>query len=148
MGEDIPGSPLLLVHLGEIGVGRVRRGRLQVVGGGHWAEVRGLRRGVRQGQGFRGGLFAGSVLGDGEGLGCVSAHGGGGGAGGASEGAGGQGRLADGDRRGKHPDLLVGGLLDGALELSHLIHCHVWISGGNRVNESSEKEEVAQRTSS
>lgn len=27
---------------------------------------------------------------------------------------------------GERPNLMVGGLLDGTLKLSHLIHCHVW----------------------
>lgn len=85
---------------------------------------------VGKGQGFRGRFFPGSVLGDREGLWGISAHWSGGGAGGAGESTGGQGRLADGDRRGKYPNLLVGGLLNGTLKLSHLIHCHVWIGKG------------------
>lgn len=80
-----------------------------------------------QGQGFRGGLLAWLVLGDGEKLWGVCAHGGGRGAGRAREGAGGQGHLADGNGWREHPDLLVGGLLNGALKLSHLIHGHVWV---------------------
>jgi len=93
-------------------------------GGALWV-LAGRRLG--QGQGFRGGLLARSVLGDGEELWGVCAHGGGGRTGGAGEGAGGQGRLADGNGWREHPDLLVGGLLNGALKLSHLIHGHVWV---------------------
>lgn len=92
--------------------------------------------GVGQGEGLRGGLLAGSVLGDGEELGRISADGGGGGTGGSGEGAGGQGHLADGDRRGENPDLLVGGFLDGALILSHLIHRHVCTERENEGGDS------------
>lgn len=80
-----------------------------------------------KGEGFRCRFFAGTVFRDGKGLGRVGAHRRGGGAGGAGEGAGGQGGLIEGDGRGEHPNLLVCGLLDGALKLSHLIHRHVWM---------------------
>lgn len=100
---------------------------------GHWqcAKVGALGDaawdGFREGQRFRSGLLAGAVFGDRKGLWGIGAHGGGGSTGGTSEGAGGQRRLADGDGGGEYSNLLVGGLLDVPLKLSHLIHGHVWV---------------------
>lgn len=129
--DDVPEDPLLLVLLCGVGAGGQWCGGPEVVGNRLRARTTALRDaalgGVGQGERLGGGLLAGSVLGNQEGLGSVGAHGRGGGTGRAGKRAGGQGGLADGDGRGEHADLLVGGLLDGALKLPHLIHRHVWI---------------------
>lgn len=106
---------------------------LRLVGrGAERGVVRGRDRhrlaGFMQGERFRGGFLARSLFGDGEELGGVGVQRGGWGTGRAAGSQRRERRLADGNGRREHANLLVGGFLDPTLKLSHLIHCHVFMN--------------------
>lgn len=92
--------------------------------------VRGWNRhrlvGFRQGKHFRGGFLARPLFGDGEELGGVGVEWCGWSTGRAAGSQSREWRFASGNGWREYSDLLVGGLLDPTLKLSHLIHCHVF----------------------
>lgn len=82
--------------------------------------------GLRQSERFGGGFLARPLFRDREELRGVGVQRGGRSAGRAGGGQRWERRLANRNGWREHADLLVGGLLDPTLELSHLIHCHVF----------------------